>query len=221
MARSLGERRNEVVEPATKTRFLESRRAGWADSRRQEKETLMKGSMKLFYATLAALLSLSLATVNAGKGEPTILDYFAQLPPQTFEGTTEEMLRFIRHPGTIIDTKNGYIRCKGDGAQGDFEVALFRYSDRRPLIAVSTGSTDGESWTYLEFFAPGGDGTFRRMPNSIFPIAHAGRTENGETNGKWRFELPRVGKTIVVRNAKSGKIVRKITWDGEKFQEDK
>lgn len=158
---------------------------------------------------------------EAGPQQPTIVDYFAQLPPQTFEGTPAEMVRFIRHAGTIIDTKNGYISCKGDGAQGDFEVALFRYSDRRPLIAVSTGSTDGENWTYLEFFAPGTDGKMRRMPSSIFPIADAGRTASGESSGKWRFELPRYGKTIVVREARSGKIVSKITWTGEKFVKDK
>jgi hypothetical protein len=161
------------------------------------------------------------STENAGLEQATIVDYVAQLPPHTFEGTIEQTLNFIRHAGTIIDKKNGYISCKGDGGQGDFEVALFRYSDRRPLIAVSTGSTDGENWTCLEFFAPAPDGKMRKMPSSIFPIADAGRTESGEVSGKWRFELPRYRKTIVVREPRSGKTVHKITWTGEKFVKEK
>jgi hypothetical protein len=161
------------------------------------------------------------STEKVGPEQATIVDYVAQLPPHTFEGTVEQTLSFIRHDGTIIDKKNGYISCKGDGGQGDFEVALFRYSDRRPLIAVSTGSTDGENWTYLEFFAPGVDGKMRKMPSSIFPIADAGRTDSGEVSGKWRFELPRYGKTIVVRQPRSGKILHKITWTGEKFVKEK
>ena len=139
--------------------------------------------------------------------EATIMDYFAQLPPRTFEGTTAEMLNFIDKPGTIIDKKNGYIRCGGDGAQGDFEVALFRYHDRRPLIVVSTGSTEGEKGTYLQFFRGGPEGKIHRIDNSIFPIADVGQAENGGPSEKWRFELPRYGKTIMVRSTRSGKVV--------------
>jgi hypothetical protein len=61
----------------------------------------------------------------------------------------------------------------------------------------------------------------RKMPSSIFPIADAGRTESGEVSGKWRFELPRYRKTIVVREPRSGKTVHKITWTGEKFVKEK
>lgn len=153
--------------------------------------------------------------------EISIFDYVAQLPREAFEGTASDTLRFIRGPGNIVDKKNGYIRCKGDGGQGDFEVALFRYPDRRPLVAVSTGSTDGDNWTYLEFFAPATDGKMHKLPASIFPIAEAGRSENGEPSGKWRFELPRYGKTILVRSPNSGKILHKVTWTGEKFVTEK
>jgi hypothetical protein len=59
------------------------------------------------------------------------------------------------------------------------------------------------------------------MPSSIFPLADAGRNEKGEPSGKWRFELPRYGKTIVVRDPDSGKIRHKITWNGEKFLEER
>jgi hypothetical protein len=168
----------------------------------------------------SALLVLCCLAAHVGGAEPqemSIIDYVAQLPREAFEGTASETLRSIRSSGAIVDKKNGYIRCKGDGGQGDFEVALFRYPDRRPLVAVSTGSTDGDNWTYLEFFALAADGKMHKLPSSIFPIADAGRKESGEAWGNWRFELPRSGKTILVRDLNSGKIRHKVTWTGEKF----
>jgi hypothetical protein len=153
--------------------------------------------------------------------ETSIIDYFVQLPPRTLEDTALRMLDFLRKPSTIIDKKNGYLRCNGDGAQGDFEVALFRYRDRRPLLVVSTGSTEGEKGTYLQFFKGGADGKMHRIADSAFPIAGAGQDEDGGPSGKWQFDLPRYGKTILVRNPGSGKVVHRITWTGEKFQEMK
>jgi hypothetical protein len=153
--------------------------------------------------------------------EITVLDYVAQLPREAFEGTASDTLRFIRNPGNIVDKKNGYIRCKGDGGQGDFEIALFRYSDRRPLIVVSTGNTDEGKWTYLQFFEQGPDGKMRTMADSVFPLADSGRGPDGQGSGKWRFELPRYGKTILARNPDSGKILHKIAWNGEKFVKEK
>ncbi|HVF70654.1 MAG TPA: hypothetical protein VM940_03505 [Chthoniobacterales bacterium] len=173
---------------------------------------------------LACLLALKAEESQGNQEGPqqlTIVEYFAQLPPRTFEGTPAEMLRFIRQAGNIIDTKNGYIRCEGDGAQGTFEVALFRYRDRRPLIVVSTGSTEGEKGTYLQLFEGGADGKMRRLDNSVFPIADVGQAENGGPSEKWHFDLPRHGKTILVRSTRSGKVAHRITWTGEKFQEAK
>jgi hypothetical protein len=159
--------------------------------------------------------------VKSNSPETTIIDYVGQLPREAFEGTPSDALRFIRGSGSIVDKKNGYIRCKGDGGQGDFEVALFRYRDGRPLIVVSTGNTEEGKWTYLQFFELGPDGKMQRMPDGIFPLADSGRGEDGQGSGKWQFELPRYGKTILVRNPDSGKILHKITWTGENFSKEK
>jgi hypothetical protein len=153
--------------------------------------------------------------------ETSIIDYLVQLPTRTFEAPSLDTLRFLRKPSTIIDKKNGYIRCLGDGGQGDFEVALFRYRNGRPLLVVSTGNTEEGKWTYLQFFELGTDGKMDRLPDSIFPLADSGRGDDGQGSRKWRFELPRYGKTILVRNPRSGKVVHRITWTGEKFQEVK
>jgi hypothetical protein len=48
------------------------------------------------------------------------------------------------------------------------------------------------------------------------------RLRRGEaTLYRRRFQLPREGKTILVRNQRSGKILRKLTWNCEKFQDEK
>jgi hypothetical protein len=157
--------------------------------------------------------------------ETSIIDYLVQLPMRTFEAPSLDTLRFLRGKrGTVIDKKNGYIRCLGDGGQGDFGVALFRYRNGRPLLVVSTGNTDDtevRKWTFLQFFGLGTDGKMDRLPDSIFPLADSGRGDDGQGSRKWRFELPRYGKTILVRNPSSGKTLRKIIWNGEKFQNDK
>ena len=51
---------------------------------------------------------------------------------------------------------------------------------------------------------------------SIFPVKDAGNDE-----GNWRFELPRQGRTILVRNQKTGEILYQFTWKGEKFVDEK
>jgi hypothetical protein len=52
----------------------------------------------------------------------------------------------------VVDLANGYMSCTGDGAQPEFEVALFRYRDGRPLLAICQGELEGPDSVYLEFF---------------------------------------------------------------------
>src|SRR5262249_55750172 len=81
---------------------------------------------------------------NAEEQKPSIVDYFLRLPEKEFEGPPAIWLRYARSGGgyvclceggpreEFVDEKNGYIKCPGDGAQPNFEVALFRYRDGRP-----------------------------------------------------------------------------------------
>ena len=178
--------------------------------------------------SLGALLGCLVLATSASGGEErkskspeiSIIDYVGQLPRDAFEGTASQTLNFIRRPGSIVDKKNGYIRSKGDGGQGDFELALFRYRDGRPLVVLSTANTEGGKWTYLQFFEVSAPGKMKTIADSIFPLPDSGRGEDGQGSGKWLFELPRYGKTILARNPTSGKIRHKITWNGEKFLEE-
>ena len=56
----------------------------------------------------------------------------------------------------------------------------------------------------------------KKIRRSIFPVSDAGNDK-----GYWRFQLPREGRTVLVRKQEGGMILRKLTWNGEKFQDEK
>jgi hypothetical protein len=84
---------------------------------------------------------------NVEQEKMSIVDYFLLLPPDLFEGPPPVWLRHAQTGGHTylceaeprekdVDEKNGYMSCGGDGAQASFDVALFRYRDGRPLLAL-------------------------------------------------------------------------------------
>ena len=170
---------------------------------------------------------------SAEQAKVSIIDYFLLLPPENFEGPQSEWLRMARgrdffpcdtEPEHNIDEKNGYMSCSGDGAQASFEVALFRYRDRRPLLALGKGEEpelNEPGLAYLQFFEMGANGKMQPVMRWLFPFPGGCDSESGYVNGDFRFDLPRTGKTIVIRAHKSGKILHKVTWNGEKFEKQK
>jgi len=165
---------------------------------------------------IVLLLSLALwlgAHLHAADAKRlTIGDYFVRLPGGTFEAPAKDWLKFLHQPKSgVYDAANGYLSCTSDGAQAPFEAALFRYKDDRPLLAVCQGELEGKNSKYLAFYEAASDGRMLEVPRTIFPIAN----EKG-----YVFELPRKGRTIVVRTEKGGKLKGKYTWDGEKFVEE-
>jgi len=170
--------------------------------------------MRLAFLALTALAILSAPLARAADAKRlTIVDYYLQLPDKTFEGPAKDWLAFLRQPkcGTI-DVANGYMNCTGDGAQSPFEVALFRFKDDKPLLAVCQGELEGKNSKFLAFYEPGFGGHLHEVKRSIFPI---------DNDKGYVFELPRKGRTILVRSEKDNKLKAKYTWNGEKFVEEK
>jgi hypothetical protein len=58
------------------------------------------------------------------------------------------------------------------------------------------------------------DGKMHEIERSIFPVPDS-------EEDRWQFEVPREGRTIIVRARKGGKVLHKVTWNGEKFQREK
>jgi hypothetical protein len=184
-----------------------------AGAKRIGKDFTMRSALALLLAFASVLLP-RLEAEDAKRS--TVVDYFLQLPDKTFEGPARDWLSFLRQPSRpksgVYDPANGYLSCTGDGAQPPFEVALFRYKDDRPLLAVCQGELEGKNSKYLTFYEPGFGSRMREAKRSIFPIAN----EKG-----YVFELPRKGRTIIVRTEKGNKVKTKYTWNGEKFMEEK
>ena len=162
---------------------------------------------------------------NVEQQKMSIVDYFLLLPANQFEGPPSIWLRHAQTGGHAylceaepreknIDEKNGYISCAGDGAQSSFDVALFRYRDGRPLLALcNAGEPEVEEensvYSYLSFFELGTDGKMHETKHRLLP------------EDDWDFVLPRRGKTILVRAPHNKKVLHKFTWTGEKFVKEK
>ena len=114
---------------------------------------------RLFSLVLVLCGFWSQGLFGADQTHVSIVDYFVLLPPDTFEGASpSSWLTFLKQPGSgSIDTANGYMSCTGDGAQPEFEVALFRFSDGRPLLAMSTGELEARDSMFLVFYELGKD----------------------------------------------------------------
>jgi hypothetical protein len=176
------------------------------------------------FVGLALGLCLPFALRGADEKKMTVVDYYLRLPDKTFEGPAADWLRFLKRPKCgVIDIANDYMSCTGDGAQPPFEIALFRYRDGRPLLALCEGELEGADSLILSFFEIGRDDKMHTVPRSIFPVGDSlVFTKNDKVAYEnWDFQLPRHRKTIVVRKEKSGKVLRKFPWNGEKFVEQR
>jgi hypothetical protein len=170
------------------------------------------------FVGLALGLCLPFVLRGADAKKLTVVDYYLLLPEKTFETPARGWLK----NATIVDKQNGYISVTGDGAQPSFEVALFRYRDGRPLVAICEGELEGDDRVTLQFFELGPDGRMHKVPRTIFPTGD--QWSSGEYNKKYedfRFELPRHGRTVLVRSAKTKKVLQRVTWNGEKFVEQR
>lgn len=178
----------------------------------------MRFLLKRIFVLTVLGLCLSQFLQASDEKKMSIVDYYLLLPDKTFETPARDWL----NNATIIDKQNGYISVSGDGAQPSFEVALFRYRDGRPLLAICEGELEGDDQVALEFFELGVDGKMHKASRKIFPISDQwSSAEQDKRYEDFRFELPHHGRTVVVRSAKTRKILHKVNWNGERFVEEK
>ena len=169
--------------------------------------------MRLLLLSSTLLILLTPALSAAEPQRLTVADYFQKLPADVFEVPAPQLWRWLQQmKDAVVDIPNGYIQCEGDGAQGDFTVVLFRYKDGSPLLAICQGEpAETDSW-FLQFYKLGSSGRMEEVTRTIFPLPDELRR---------KFELPRHGRTVVVRETKSGKVRSRFTWDGARFVKEK
>jgi hypothetical protein len=163
------------------------------------------------------------AALTSSKPEPpSIIDYFLLLPADTFETPPASCLYVMRANGNMIDKRNGYMSYPADGAQPEFEVALFRYRDGRPLLAVCSGELEEADSVSLHFFELAANGKMQLVNRWMFPVPDDGYDPaSGATRDNWEFKVPHAGKTITIQSQKGHKVLYKLTWNGERFEKEK
>lgn len=161
--------------------------------------------MKAF-AFLLLAFGIAVGSPAAPPAKPDVVDYFLRLPKDALESPAKAWLDLAK-----VDRAHGFIACEGDGAQPLFHVALFRFRNGAPLLAVGHAELEAKSprLVALFFYEEAGQGALREVKRPEFPEKEMEHRS---------YELPRLGRTVVVRDLKSGQTVRKVTWDGEKFQ---
>jgi hypothetical protein len=165
--------------------------------------------MKSFLSILAVILT---AIIQASAADKDIADYFRALPNQKFtEGSPSYLLDLISQPGglgnSFIDSRNGFIFLDG-GPLIDLQIALFRYANQRPLLAIAWGNYFEDSFTHLSFYTES-YGEMVPVGRAILPF---------RDSANLRFELPPDWHDAGLPRC-SGKIPSQWTWNREQFVE--
>jgi hypothetical protein len=146
----------------------------------------------------------------------TVVDYFYLLPGVYFDGGfASRALRtsWLREEGSIIDTKNDYLRMTGEAGQPTLYMALFRYKGR-VLVGIYADGEGGGDLSLLRYDS----GKWRDVTKTMLPVAY---------NENYIYMIPRYGTTIKVTTGNSegnwqeygrGKKVYDLVWTQGKFK---
>jgi hypothetical protein len=144
----------------------------------------------------------------------TVVDYYLLLPTRYFEREDDgqrrpkDRLESIQESaGGILDIKNGYLYAKGDGAQPDLSVCVFKRPDKTYLVAVSHSDADYVFDPFLDFYAYE-NGRLRDVTKATLPVA---------IRSELLYELPRFGTTIHVTR-RNGKRMYDLVWYNGRFR---
>jgi hypothetical protein len=138
----------------------------------------------------------------------TVLDYYLLLPDRYFEANKEQRVKWMLDTGrgAVVDIANGYIYAPGDGAQTSLYVCLFKKARGRAVVAVKSHPSDTHEYTYLDFYEYK-NGALAEVTETVLPV---------EVNEHLKYNLPRYGKSIEVRNRR-GKQIYSLVWSGQRF----
>jgi hypothetical protein len=182
----------------------------------------------LLTLTFAAVLQGGVKADNpaplSSRAPQTVVDYYYLLPCEHFEfeqGQTTRPNRPERRShlklsqdqrSGVVDISNGYMGVKGDGAQGDIFLCIFKRPDKT-YLAAAIGSRQDSTGTWRPalklYIYEGAQKRLVEIPASRFGIP--------EMEGIERIVLPRYGRTIRMWDETRTKLVN-LTWKGDRFQ---
>ena len=163
-------------------------------------------------ALLLALQAIVQPIIGAEAKRLTVMDYFLRMEVgPALEVSPKDLVANM----DVVDIANGYLHVVGDGAQASIQVALFRYTDDRPLLAVyleSDPEVDGTSVGYLSFWELGPNGKMQQVADHKLPFR-----EQIQGVKMGIFKLPQKGNTIAVLDSR-GRVTSSYAWNGASFQ---
>jgi hypothetical protein len=164
---------------------------------------------------LTIAIASGFGTAAAQSSEPkTVGDFLLLVPERYIEGydlrLREELLRG-EHRGVVVDIANGYISYDASDNPTGFELAIFRKSNGRYIVAYSNSASDnfdreiGDGYTLFLLSYEGGK--WRDVTKALLPVAF---------NKKLTYKLPRRGRSIEV-TGEEGRKLYTLTWGNDRF----
>ncbi len=155
-----------------------------------------------------AAVLLPLGQPTLGQNFKTVQDHFLGIPELPF-GSPANRQRYLRY--ALVDIPNGYMRYQASDNPERFEFAIFRKKNGQYLAVLSIPydpdffpEQPGKSRLILLDYQQGQwrDVTQQRLPVPFDPTL--------------TYQLPRVGRDVVVVNHRGQKLYR-LRWQDDRF----
>ena len=183
--------------------------------------------------TLLTLFFFSLFSFAAAQktAPKTVTDFLYLLPETYFEPYVEEgkpkpdLRAYRKSLIKINDTKNGFLRLEGVAWEGWAEMAIFKKTDGNYVVGISQsgcGPICDSANTFLVYEK----GDWRDVTEEVLPTiseaqfdaAYKKHKINEDDDPGIVYELPRLGRTIIVRTDGDRNIeLFELTWNGTRF----
>ncbi|MCS7293532.1 MAG: hypothetical protein RMI89_11285 [Gloeomargarita sp. SKYBB_i_bin120] len=139
----------------------------------------------------------------------TVQEHFLGIPEPVLPlGSPANRQRYLQY--ALVDTANGYIRYQASDNPERFEFAIFRKKNGQYLAAFSVPydpdffERPGKSLLLLLDYQ---QGQWRNVTRQLLPVPF---------DPTLTYQLPRVGRDIVVVNARNQRLYR-LRWQNDRF----
>ncbi|MEN9250786.1 MAG: hypothetical protein Q6K95_11410 [Gloeomargarita sp. GXS_bins_116] len=139
----------------------------------------------------------------------TVQEHFLGIPETVLPlGSSANRQRYLQQ--ALVDTDHGYIRYQAKDNPERFEFAIFRKRNGQYLAAFSVpynpnfGDRPGKSLLLLLDYQ---QGQWRNVTRQLLPVPF---------DPTLTYQLPRVGRDVVVVNARNQRLYR-LRWQDDRF----
>ena len=148
------------------------------------------------------------------KPPKTVVDFFLLLPKATVDPILyfpiKNRRQILKEQHKLLDIPHGYLEIGGE-ADSTLTICLFRKQNGSYLVASYYGGGENDEEPKLNFFEYRAGHLVK-----VKPLAEA-KPLPVPFNKKWKYELPRIGTMITVRDMQ-GRRVYGLIWNRRRFE---